>query len=238
MQHLDLFSGIGGFALAAKWAGIETIAFCEIDEFAKKILHKNFPNILIHEDIKFLNGKGFKGIDLITGGYPCQPFSTAGKRRGKEDNRHLWPEMLKIIKSAKPSWVVCENVIGHITLGFKEVCSDLESQGYAVQSFVIPACAKDAPHRRDRIWIIANANSISNNRFWDDIKEKRTVDSDRQSSFRVVFDPRETTYPRRWGRANGIPSRMDKDRLKALGNAIVPQVAYEILSAIKTLHNN
>ena len=110
LKHLDLFSGIGGFALAAQWAGIETVAFCEIDDFACKVLNKNFPCIPVHRDIRELDGSLYAGIDLITGGYPCQPFSTAGKRKGADDPRHLWPEMFRVIKQSRPSWIVCENV--------------------------------------------------------------------------------------------------------------------------------
>jgi DNA (cytosine-5)-methyltransferase 1 len=142
MKHLDLFSGIGGFALAARWAGIETIAFCEIKEFPRKVLEKNFPGIPIHNDMRELDGKQYEGIDLITGGYPCQPFSTAGKRKGSDDQRHLWSEMFRVIKQAKPTWVVCENVAGHISMGLDEVLVDMENEGYTGQAFVIPACAK------------------------------------------------------------------------------------------------
>ena len=134
MQHLDLFSGIGGFALAARWAGIETVGFCEIEDFPRKVLAKNFPGIKIHEDIKDLNGEEYEGIDIITGGYPCQPFSVAGKRRGTEDNRHLWPEMLRVVQQARPDWVVCENVAGHITMGLDEVLADLGNEGYTSQA--------------------------------------------------------------------------------------------------------
>lgn len=156
---MDLFSGIGGFALAASWAGIETVAFCEIEDFSRKVLQKNFPGVLIHNDIRELDGKEYAGIDLITGGYPCQPFSTAGKRKGVDDPRHLWPEMFRVIQQARPTWVLCENVEGHITNGLDSVCDDLESEGYQVQPLVIPACAVESPHIRNRVWIIANSPS-------------------------------------------------------------------------------
>ena len=157
MKHLDLFSGIGGFALAARWAGIETVGFCEIEDFPRKVLAKNFPGVKIHEDIKDLNGEEYKNIDLITGGYPCQPFSLVGNRQGAKDDRYLWPEMFRIIRQARPRFVVAENVIGHLSLGFDKVCDDLEAENYEVWPFVIPACAKDAPHKRDRLWILANS---------------------------------------------------------------------------------
>jgi len=157
MKHLDLFSGIGGFALAARWAGFETVQFVELDSFAQKVLKKNFPGVPIHDNIKTFQATEFRGLRLVTGGYPCQPFSQAGKRRGQEDDRHLRPEMFRIIREARPSWVLCENVAGHISMGLDEVLFDLEGEGYDCQSFVIPAVAKDAKHRRDRVWIIANS---------------------------------------------------------------------------------
>jgi DNA (cytosine-5)-methyltransferase 1 len=156
IRHLDLFSGIGGFALAAKWVGgIETIGFCEIDQWAQKVLNKNFPGIPIHNDVKTLDPKNYGRIDLISAGYPCQPFSVAGKQKGKDDDRHLWPEVFRIIKGSRPRMVLCENVAGHVNMGLDEVLSDLESEGYAAQPIVIPACSVDAPHRRDRVWIMA-----------------------------------------------------------------------------------
>lgn len=156
--HIDLFSGIGGFALAARWAGVETVAFCEIEKYAQRVLRKNFPGIRILEDVRSFPATEFRQPWLITGGYPCQPFSQAGKRRGTEDDRHLWPEMFRIIRSSRPVWVLCENVAGHITMGLDEVISDLEGEEYSVQSFVIPAQAVDARHRRDRVWIVGNCN--------------------------------------------------------------------------------
>ena len=158
--HLDLFSGIGGFALAARWSGFETVQFVEIEPYAQKVLAKNFPGVPIHDDIKTFSANEFYGVGLLTGGYPCQPFSQAGKRRGKEDDRHLWPEMFRVIQECRPTWVLAENVSGHIKLGVEEVLTDLESAGYQSQVFHIGAVAKDAPHRRMRLWIVAwNTNS-------------------------------------------------------------------------------
>lgn len=161
MKHLDLFSGIGGFALAAQWAGMETVAFCEIDKFCHKVLNKNFPGIPIHNDIRTFSGEDYAGIDIITGGYPCQPFSTAGKRKGEDDPRHLWPEIFRVIKQARPTWVVCENVAGHISMGLDKVLSDMEGINYTGQPIIIPACAKDAPHERKRVWIVFHADSVN-----------------------------------------------------------------------------
>ena len=157
--HIDLFSGIGGFALACRWAGIETIAFCEIEPYAQRVLRKNFPRIRIFEDVRQFPATQFREPFLLTGGYPCQPFSQAGKRRGAEDDRHLWPSMFGIIRTSRPTWILAENVAGHVTLGLDDVLADLESEDYAVQPIIVPACAVDAPHRRDRVWILANAKS-------------------------------------------------------------------------------
>ena len=173
MTHLDLFSGIGGFALAADrvWPDIQHV-FCEIDPFCQEILKKHWPQSYIYEDIRTLTNAtdaGAEGVRrerqdevfLLTGGFPCQPFSHAGKRKGTSDDRHLWPEMRRVIQEFTPRYVVAENVRGLLSIEggmvFEQVCLDLEALGYEVQPFIIPACAVNAPHRRDRIWIVANA---------------------------------------------------------------------------------
>lgn len=186
MKHLDLFSGIGGFALAVEeiWPGSEHI-FCDNDRYCRELLKLRFPKSKIYGDIKeiksiadadFREGEsrneskpkeatfeesGSKNTDLLTGGFPCQPFSQAGKRRGTDDDRYLWPEMLRVIRLAKPRWVIAENVRGLLTMQngmvFEQVCADLENSGYEVQPFIIPAVAVNAPHRRDRIWFVAHA---------------------------------------------------------------------------------
>ena len=233
--HIDLFSGIGGFALACRWAGIETIAFCEIEKYAQRVLRKNFPGIRIFEDVRQFPATEFREPFLLTGGYPCQPFSQAGKRRGAEDDRHLWPSMFGIIRTSRPTWILAENVAGHVTLGLDEVLSDLESEGYATQALIIPACAVGTPHRRDRVWILAN--SIKTRR--DDAKKiqrKVTIKKSQRSSNSDLGD-----YPGdewTWAKRDLRDLRRDydlsegMDRLGALGNAIVPQVAYEIIKAM------
>jgi len=152
--HLDLFSGIGGFALAARWTGWNTIALSEIEPYACKILAKNFPGVPNLGDIRNVRGIA---CDLITGGFPCQPYSLAGKRRGASDDRALWPEMLRVIADSKPRWVLGENVPGIISLELDRVLADLENLGYSAWPLVLPACALDARHRRDRVWIVAHA---------------------------------------------------------------------------------
>ena len=160
LRVLDLFSGIGGFSLGLeRTGGFEAVAFCEYEPFPRAVLAKHWPNVPCFPDVRTLKGSDIDGpVDVICGGYPCQPFSTAGKRRGKEDDRHLWPEFSRLVAELRPSWVIGENVAGHISMGLDDVLSDLEGQGYACRSCVITACAVAAPHRRDRVWTIAAKN--------------------------------------------------------------------------------
>lgn len=288
MRHLDLFSGIGGFALAAKWMGWETVQFVEIDSFCQKVLQKNFPNVPIHGDIKTFNGTPLMGtIDILTGGFPCQPFSTAGKRKGNEDDRYLWPEMLRVIGEIQPSFIVGENVYGLVNwsggLVFEEVQASLEDKGYQVAPVILPACAKGAPHRRDRIWFIANAISGSErpSRKGDRTKSHRSGNNSqpkergeqteqhigrnyvlwnapntKSQGFKsrglcirnetAIAEPDYDIGKHDWGsfptqshicgRDDGIPNRVD--RIKSLGNAVVPQVVYEIFKAIELCSKN
>jgi DNA (cytosine-5)-methyltransferase 1 len=165
MKHFSLFSGIGGAELAAEWAGWENVAHCEINPFCRKILNYYWPHATTYEDITTTDFTLWRGrVDVLTGGFPCQPYSVAGKRKGKEDERHLWPEMLRAIREIQPRWVVGENVRGLINwnggLVFDEVQADLEAEGYEVIPFLLPACGVDAPHRRDRIWFVAYADKF------------------------------------------------------------------------------
>lgn len=189
IRHLDLFSGIGGFALAANWAGYETIGFCEIDPYCQRVLRKHWPDVPVWGDVRSLTierivadtkgagrhpsrsiggqagsvvalaDRGEHVVDLITAGYPCQPFSLAGKRLGAADDRHLWPEVKRLLAELRPARFLGENVAGHINMGLDDVLSDLEEIGYTARPVVIPACAVNAPHRRDRVWIMAYADS-------------------------------------------------------------------------------
>lgn len=161
MTHASLFSGIGGFDLAAEWAGWTNAFNCEIDPFCRTILKYHFPNAKQYEDIRTADFTIWKDrIDVLTGGFPCQPFSLAGKRQGTEDDRYLWPAMLDVIRTVRPRWVVGENVYGIVNwsegLVFEQVCADLEAAGYEVQPYIIPACGVGAPHRRDRCWFVAH----------------------------------------------------------------------------------
>ena len=304
MKHGSLFSGIGGFDLAAEWMGWENIFQVEIDPFCQKVLNKNFPNVKRYGDIKEF--KGERGsVDILTGGFPCQPFSTAGKRKGESDDRYLWPEYIRIIREIKPTYVVGENVAGLVSMEdgktLEGIFTDLEGEGYTVESFIIPACGVGAWHRRDRIWICAYSRSnaegathgkrvrrgeINNQQNDRDtirndagdmgykdvpdttstriegLRERENEAIDQSGNNNVPNTDRQGLEKRKgknakgtgslpgpksfrenqWdsepgvGRvANGVPNRVD--RLKGLGNAIVPQVAYEIFKAIDILLN-
>ena len=165
MKHGSLFSGIGGFDLAAEWMGWENVFHCEWMEFPRKVLEYYWPDADSHIDICKTDFKKYANkIDILTGGFPCQPFSLAGKRKGTEDERYLWGEMLRAIQEIKPKYVIAENVFGITNIDgglvFEQVCLDLETEGYEVQPFIIPAASKNAPHRRDRVWFVATKNTL------------------------------------------------------------------------------
>jgi DNA (cytosine-5)-methyltransferase 1 len=164
MTHASLFSGIGGFDLAAEWMGWENLFHCEWNPFGQKVLKHHFPNSISYNDITKTDFSIHKGqVDILTGGFPCQPYSTAGLRKGKADERHLFPHMLRCIKEVKPRWIIGENVRGLVSwnggMVFDEVCDDLEREGYEVQPFLIPAASVNAPHQRQRIWFVAYSNN-------------------------------------------------------------------------------
>ena len=169
LTHGSLFSGIGGFDLASEWMGWKNVFHCEYDPFCQKVLKHHFPNSKLYKDVRKFDATNYLGrVDILTGGFPCQPFSNAGLRKGTEDERHLWPSMLRIIREVSPRYVVGENVRGLLNwsggLVFEEVCADLEAEGYEVTPYLLPACGKNAPHRRDRIWFIANSTKRNDGR--------------------------------------------------------------------------
>jgi DNA (cytosine-5)-methyltransferase 1 len=186
MNHGSLFSGIGGFDLAADRMGWDNVLHCEINEFGRKILNHYWPKAISYDDITKTDFTIHTGqIDILTGGFPCQPYSQAGKRKGKEDSRHLWPEMLRAIREIQPTWVVGENVRGLTNwnggMVFDEVQAELEAEGYEVLPFLLPACAINAPHRRDRIWFIAYCASKQSERVQF---EQREFSEQEQREFR------------------------------------------------------
>jgi DNA (cytosine-5)-methyltransferase 1 len=195
MNHGSLFSGIGGFDLAAEWMGWDNKFHCDINPFSRKLCSFYWPKAESYEDIKTTDFRIWRGkIDVLSGGFPCQPFSTAGKRMGKEDERHLWPYMLQAIRDIRPKYVVGENVRGLLNwsdgLVLEEVYADLEGEGYEVETFVLPAVSVNAPHRRDRVWIIAHANSDA--RRSESSEGGRTesqADSDGESSIHLGSEP-------------------------------------------------
>jgi DNA (cytosine-5)-methyltransferase 1 len=262
---LDLFSGIGGFSLAAQWCwgdALEIACFVEIDPFCRQVLKKHWPHVDIVEDVLDLDrivgyaqcgglhrdsrrraGEKFENghpqLDLLTGGFPCQPFSCAGQRKGTEDDRALWPAMLEVIRATSPRWVVAENVPGLLSISdglvFESVLTDLEHEGYEVQPLLIPAAGVGAPHRRDRVWIVGHSKSVRNSEL--------NVTYPRKNRFGKMWSLITDDWDEHWteaasrfcGVASRVPDRVD--RLRALGNSIVPQVALQIFKAIKAVEN-
>lgn len=190
LTHGSLFSGIGGFDLASEWMGWENVFHCEWNDFGKRILKYYWPNTISYDDITKTDFTIHRGkIDILTGGFPCQPYSVAGKRKGKEDERHLWPEMLRAIREIQPTYIVGENVRGLINwnggMVFDEVQTDLENEGYEITPFLLPAGGVNAPHRRDRIWFIAFNSSYSKSEQSKRMQpEQREISEPEQREFR------------------------------------------------------
>jgi DNA-cytosine methyltransferase len=190
LSHLDLFSGIGGFSLGLESAGVaKTVAFCDFDDYCQQVLKKNFPTVPIYNDVKELNyerlkADGINTIDIITGGYPCQPFSVAGRKKGEQDPRHVWPEMFRLIQELRPTWVIGENVGGHIKLGLDTVLENLESEGYSARTFSISASSIGANHKRERVWIMANSERLGRTEGTQESKEFEGKESSDQSDKR------------------------------------------------------
>ena len=212
-KHLDLFSGIGGFSLGLEATGaFETVAFCDYDQYCQKVLRKHWPWVTIYDDVKELNSErlsanGHTEVDIITGGYPCQPFSIAGRQKGEQDPRHVWPEMFRLVKELRPTWVIGENVSGHIKLGLDTVLENLESEGYATRAFSISASSIGANHQRERVWIIAHSNELG----WDNWiynREERQVSNDKERN----IEESESERDRRINRIRQTSEAMEDTR--------------------------
>ena len=271
LTHLSLFSGIGGLDLAAEWAGFTTVGQCEFADYPTKVLEKHWPDVPRWRDVRtltkesFYERTGLRTVDVISGGFPCQPFSVAGKQKGKEDDRYLWPEMLRVIRELRPRCVVGENVPGIIKIAAGQVVKDLERAGYHVVVFNFEAAAVGAWHRRSRVFFLGIAETVPNSESERQQRERtcgeqigRTRSCARKSAWcgfvcdtmcqglqdrtaETIRKPGADECPERsnwWaaepdvGRvAHGVPARVDK--LKCLGNAVVPQQAYPIFRALR-----
>lgn len=267
LTHLSLFTGIGGLDLAAEWAGMQTVGQCEWAPYPAKVLEKHWPDVPRWKDIRtltkesFYERTGMRTVDVISGGFPCQPFSLAGKKKGKEDDRYLWPEMLRVIRELAPRWVIGENVPGIIKLAAGTVVKDLEQAGYNVVVFNFEVAAVGAPHRRARVAFVANASGerLQGRKFGREHKAESGSGKERVSGATAecgenvadtdpdgkLWTGSVQTRGRRPGSCNedwwgvepdvgrvayGVPNRVD--RLKCLGNAVVPQQFYPIFLAI------
>jgi DNA (cytosine-5)-methyltransferase 1 len=260
VTHVSLFTGIGGLDLAAEWAGFETILQVENDSYATKVLKKHWPEVPRIADVREVNSESIsRPVTVISGGFPCQPFSAAGKRRGTEDDRYLWPEMLRVIRELGPAWVVGENVSGLLSLNegleFETIATQLEDAGYEVLPLHYPAAGVGAPHKRDRVFIVAHRNGagLQERRRPESTRPKyssakysgenvadaggfrrsrcdKSSDKQKSRSSRTQSSCKWSTEPSVGRVAHGIPNRVD--RLRCLGNAVVPQQAYPVFKAI------
>lgn len=241
LTHLSLFSGIGGLDLAAEWAGFQSVGQCEWADYPTKVLEKHWPDVPRWRDIRTLTGVSFyertnrRTVDVISGGFPCQPFSVAGKREGKDDDRYLWPEMLRVIRELQPSWVVGENVSGLIRIALAEILSSLKEAGYEARAYSSEARNVGGPFRGERIAIVAASNDRSaamrgDREFQTDGEIERGRCHNRGRAEKSCLWKRWEIEPRPYGVVDGIPDRVD--RLRCLGNAVVPQQFYPIFQAI------
>ncbi len=257
-----MFSGIGGGSLGLERAGMQTVAFCENNDFCQQVLSKHWPHIPIHSDIEDFDGHQYQGsVDLIFAGWPCQPWSVAGRRLGSKDNRHLWPEVHRIIRQVQPRWFIGENVPGLVRLGLDPALSDLEDEGYTSQTFNIGAIAVDAPHIRQRIFIISHKN-VADSESQRVEGRGSTGQQESHLSAQSVLSGRNSSgsgtsvwspQPKfcripygvsRWldepeglkRLVKGCPDRTK--RIKALGNAVVPQVVEVLGKFIMEIHHN
>lgn len=246
INMISLFSGIGGFDLAADTLDWNILLQSEIDEYCIRVLKQQFPNVPKYGNINEINATKYRGhVDVVAGGFPCQPFSNAGLQQRAEDPRFLWPQMYRVIRECRPTWVVAENVLGLVSnadgLFFEQVCTDLESEGYKAQSFIIPAAGKDSFQERKRVWIIACLDSFGGQK--DKVTSGEHFKAFRQTKKQLPDSPYFESwfqsirhYSEMDGVVYGIPDWMD--RTHALGNAIDPRIAYDIFLIIDYLNDN
>jgi DNA (cytosine-5)-methyltransferase 1 len=223
LTHGSLFSGIGGFDLAFTSLCISTKWMVEIDRYCRAVLEKNFPGVPIHADIRNAGGRNLEKVDIISGGFPCQPFSQAGKKKGTKDSRFLWPEMFRVVRELRPRWVVAENVRGLLSIDggriHHQICSELEAEGYEVRTLLLPACAFGAPQRRDRVWILAHSEGIDL-RAWNGREDRDNAAVEGAAIRRL---PNWQAEPGVRRLVDGCPQQARRN--KSLGNAVVPQIA-------------
>ena len=232
----SLFSGIGGFDLGLERAGMRVEWQVENNEFCREVLKKHWPKVPCHYDITQIDWRDIPRVDLVCGGFPCQPFSLAGKRAGKADDRYLWPEVVRCLDTLRPTWFLGENVPGIITLALDQVCADLESLGYTVWPVCIPACAVDAPHIRQRVWIAAFCPDAERSR-WGGRRVEQSQPWAWEQFERLVQADLRVSVPagQSGGVHDGVPRRVD--RLRGLGNAVVPQVVEALGKMIMVVEN-
>ena len=231
--HLSLFSGIGGIDLAAEAAGFRTVAMCENNPFCRRVLAKHWPGVPIWEDVHDFDGRPYRGrIALVSGGFPCQPYSHMGKRAGSDDERALWPAMLRVIREVQPTWVLAENVTNFIGMGLDDACADLEDSGYQVGPITLSAASVGACHHRERLFILAHTDRHGPLRQglspeWGESLPLAagSLGATGGQALPEPQHPQDRSFVYRV--ADGVPHRVDRSR--ALGNAVMPQQCYPVL---------
>lgn len=248
LTHLSLFSGIGGLDIAAEWAGFETVGQCEFADYPTKVLEKHWPDVPRWRDIKTLSKESFyertglRTVHAISGGFPCQPHSVIGSRRAEDDDRHLWPEFVRVVKALRPRFIVGENVNGILSTIHESVCADMEAEGYEVRTLCVPAYAVGAHHERYRVFIVGISEGEPGLQANPQANAYR---AQREARTGPLFEPWDYLPGAYWaihkppvcGMDDGIPSWMGgykqyKERMTCYGNAVVPQQAYPIFRAI------